>query len=86
LGSLFNWRLSRVCPSNVFLNDGELEDRWRRKSGYVAELRAQGRGPAFVKLSPRVVRYRLSDVIAYEQRNTFASNAEAIAAGDDEAA
>ena len=70
-------------PSNTFLSDAEVEDRWGRKRGYMVEQRAQSRGPKFVRLSPRVVRYRLADLLAFEQRNTFASNAEAMAAADD---
>jgi hypothetical protein len=37
----------------------------------------------FTKLSPRVVRYRLDHVLEYEERNVFASNAEALVAADD---
>ena len=71
-------------PSNTFLSDTEVEVRWGRKSGYMVEQRAQGRGPKFVRLSPRVVRYRLADLLEYEQRNTFTSNAEAMAAADND--
>jgi hypothetical protein len=63
-----------------FLSDADLDSRWQRKHGYAAELRAKGRGPRHVRLSPRVVRYRLSDVIEYERRLTFSSNAEAMVA------
>lgn len=71
-------------PRNTFLSDPELEARWGRKPGYCAELRAQGRGPKFTRLSPRVVRYRLDHVLEYEERNVFASNAEALVAADDD--
>jgi hypothetical protein len=37
-----------------------------------------------VRLSPRVIRYLLSNLLEYEQRNTFATMAEARAAGDDD--
>ena len=70
-------------PDNTFQSDADLDRRWNRKPGYAAELRAQGRGPRFVRLSPRVVRYRLSDVLEYERRQTFASNAEAMVAEGD---
>jgi len=69
-------------PADEFLTDAELEARWKRKRGYVAELRAQGRGPKFVRLSPRVVVHRRSDVEEYEAGNTFSSNAEAMANAD----
>jgi hypothetical protein len=69
-------------PTDVFLTDADIEARWRRKPGYCAEQRAQGRGPKFVRLSPRVLVHRLSDVIEFEARNTFASPAEAMVASD----
>lgn len=71
-------------PANTFLTEQELERRWGRKRGYCAEQRAQGRGPQFVRLSPRVVAYRVSDVVAFEQRHTYQSSAAAAAAGDDD--
>lgn len=67
-------------PRNTFLTGPQLDDRWRRRPGYSVELRAQGKGPRFVRLSDRVLVYRLSDVIEYEERNTFASNAEELMA------
>ena len=76
--------MSDPDSANTFYSDSELESRWKRKSGYLAELRAQGRGPRFNRLSPRVVRYRGDHVREFEEANTFASNAEAMAAvGDD---
>jgi hypothetical protein len=69
-------------PHNTFLIDPEVEARWRRKDGYCSELRAQGRGPKFVRVSPRVVMYRLSDLLEYEASNTFSSNAEAMVNAD----
>ena len=56
----------------------------------LAELRARGVGPPFVRLSARVIRYKYSDIIAFESANTFQSRAEVLAAedsdGDPEAA
>ena len=69
-------------PHDPFLSDVDLDRRWNCKGGYAAELRAKGKGPPHVRLSPRVVRYRLSDVIAYERHLTFESNAAAMAAAD----
>lgn len=43
----------------------ELAARWRMHRGSLANLRSAGTGPAFVKLGA-AVRYRLSDVIAFE--------------------
>jgi hypothetical protein len=63
-------------PANVFLSESQVEARWGAKKGYCAELRAQGIGPKFVRLSPRMVRYRPPDLLKYENDRTFASNAE----------
>lgn len=72
-------------PRNTFYSDAQLEARWGKGKGYMAELRAQGRGPKFIQLSPRVVRYRGDHVEEYEERNVFASRAELlVAAGDDD--
>jgi hypothetical protein len=46
----------------------------------MSELRAQGLGPPHVRLSPRVIRYKASDIAAYEQAQTFDSNAAALEA------
>ena len=69
-------------PRTTFYSDAQLEARWGRSKGYMAELRAKGRGPKFTKLSERVVRYRGDHVEEYEEQNVFASNAEAMAADD----
>jgi len=71
-------------PSNTFLSEPELDARWGKKPGYSAELRARGEGPPFTRLSARVFRYRLDRVQEYEERRTFASNAEMLAAADDD--
>jgi hypothetical protein len=65
------------------LCDAEIEALWKRKPGYLAELRSQGKGPPFIKLSPRVIRYRPSAIREYEEQNTFVSNAMALAAEED---
>jgi hypothetical protein len=71
-------------PRNTFYCDAELEAKWKRKRGYMAELRAQGRGPKFTQLSPRVVRYRGDHVEEYEEANVFTSRAESLVAADDD--
>ena len=38
-------------PKNTFFTDSQLEARWHRKRGYLAELRAGGKGPRFIRLS-----------------------------------
>jgi hypothetical protein len=46
-------------PRETFLTDAQVEQRWNVASGYMSELRAQGTGPPHVRLSPRIIRYRL---------------------------
>jgi Helix-turn-helix domain len=53
------------------LTDAQLAVRWQLSRGTLANQRSQGRGPAYLKLAGRV-RYRRSDIEAYEQAG-FAS-------------
>jgi predicted DNA-binding transcriptional regulator AlpA len=48
------------------LTDAQLAARWQLSRGTLANQRSQGRGPASLKLAGRV-RYRRSDIEAYEQ-------------------
>lgn len=50
------------------LSPRELAERWGLAVGTLANLRCAGRGPAFLRLGPNgsAVRYRTSDVLAYE--------------------
>jgi Helix-turn-helix domain len=48
------------------LTDAQLAVRWQLSRGTLANQRSQGRGPAYLKLAGRV-RYRLSDIEAYEE-------------------
>ena len=52
--------------SQDLLTDAQLAARWQLSRGTLANQRSQGRGPAYLKLAGRV-RYRRSDVEAYEQ-------------------
>ena len=69
-------------PDETLLTDAQVEKRWHAKDGYMGELRAQGKGPKHIRLSPRIVRYHPRVIKAYEQSREFASNAEAEAAGN----
>jgi hypothetical protein len=51
----------------------------------MSEMRAQGTGPPHVRLSPRIIRYKLGVILAYEQAQEFGSNAAAIEAAKSEA-
>lgn len=59
-----SWVDSRVGPE--LLTDAQLAERWQLSRGTLANQRSQGRGPAYVKIVGRV-RYRRSDIEAYEQ-------------------
>ena len=48
------------------LTDAQLALRWQLSRGTLANQRSQGRGPAYLKLAGRV-RYRRSDIEAYEE-------------------
>jgi predicted DNA-binding transcriptional regulator AlpA len=53
-------------PVHDLLTDDQLAARWQLSRGTLANQRSQGRGPAYLKLAGRV-RYRRSDIEAYEQ-------------------
>ncbi|MCC2321941.1 helix-turn-helix transcriptional regulator [Cellulomonas xiejunii] len=54
-------------PWHSLLTERELAARWRLSPGTLANQRSQGRGASYLKLSGSgAVRYRLADVLAYE--------------------
>jgi hypothetical protein len=64
------------------LTDAQLAVRWQLSRGTLANQRCQGRGPAYLKLAGRV-RYRRSDIEAYEQAGLVTRKpAEATSLGD----
>ena len=64
------------------LTDAQLAVRWQLSRGTLANQRSQGRGPAYLKLAGRV-RYRRSDIEAYEQAGFVTREpAEATSLGD----
>ena len=70
------------ADAHDLLTDAQLAVRWQLSRGTLANRRSQGRGPAYLKLAGRV-RYRRSDIEAYEQAR-FASPepAETTSLGD----
>jgi hypothetical protein len=52
----------------VFLTPRELAARWKEHPQTLANQRSSGEGPRYMKRG-RNVRYRLSDVLAYEAQN-----------------
>lgn len=54
----------------LYLTPGELAKHWRISVGHLGLLRRQGKGPRYVLIN-RHVRYRHSDVLAYEFRKSL---------------
>ena len=50
-----------------YLTPDQLAERWKMNVDTLRNWRSQGTGPAFVKLTDRMVRYRLEDVEQYER-------------------
>jgi hypothetical protein len=50
----------------LFLTTEELARRWRYSYGSVCNMRRLGTGPSFVRLPGGAIRYRVSEVLAYE--------------------
>lgn len=60
-----------TLPTPTLLTAPELAERWSTSLGGLANDRSAGRGLPFLRLGSRV-RYRLSDVEAYESANLVA--------------
>lgn len=52
---------------DFFLTPEQLATRWQRDVGTLANDRCNGRGVPFVKLGTGAIRYRASDILAFEQ-------------------
>lgn len=52
----------------ALLATSQLAERWGCSPGHLKNLRCAGRGPAYVRLGSNV-RYRMSDVLAFEAAN-----------------
>ncbi len=59
----------------------QIAERWRVSEGTLERWRSEGIGPIFLKLQGQV-RYRLSDVVAFEEASLRRSTSEAYRAGD----
>ncbi len=73
-----NMKLIRT-PDHMFDTDG-LAERWGVSRGHLQNLRAQGKGPAYVKLFGGSCRYRLTDVEAFEAAHVVATIDQAVPA------
>lgn len=62
-----------------YLTPQQVHDRWPFLSvGHMAQLRFVGKGPKFLKPTPRTVVYRESDVIAWLEASERTSTAEVV--------
>lgn len=61
--------------ASPFLKESDLVQRWQLPSGTLRKWRSQGVGPKFIKLEGSV-RYRIDDVLRYEQLTYPASGSQ----------
>ena len=64
---------------DAFLTEADVSDRLKVPSRTLQRWRGTGDGPPFVRLGPRRVAYRLSDVERWAASRTFASRAAELA-------
>ena len=62
----------KAAATQSWLTTAELAARLSLKTGTLENWRVRGHGPAFVRLSGKrgPVRYRLSDVLKWEEKQT----------------
>ena len=64
------------AEGEVLLDEHDLAKRWKLKSPKKLQAdRQKGRGPPWIRIG-RCVRYRLSDVLAYEEANRHTSTSD----------
>jgi predicted DNA-binding transcriptional regulator AlpA len=61
--------------TDLFLTERELSNRFKIPARTAQRWRSTGDGPPFVRLGPRRVAYRLSDVEHWAAARTFTSRA-----------
>jgi predicted site-specific integrase-resolvase len=59
----------------------QIAERWKISEGTLERWRSEGIGPIFLKLQGQV-RYRLTDVVAFEEASLRRSTSEPYRAGD----
>lgn len=64
-----------VGEADQLLSTSELAELTGTSTQFWEIARSQGSGPPFVRLSPRRVRYRRSDIVAWLRERTFAATA-----------
>jgi predicted DNA-binding transcriptional regulator AlpA len=64
-----------MINSEVYLSEEEFCERYKMKPRTAQRWRSTGDGPAFVRVGPRRVAYRLSDCEAWAASRTYRSRA-----------
>lgn len=59
-------RLVAPLLDDMLLTTAEVARHWRQSADYVSNLRNRGDGPPWIKLPHGAVRYRTSDILAYD--------------------
>lgn len=66
---------THLAPINVFLTETQLAERHQRSIKTLQNLRVTGEGIPFIKIG-RSVRYRLCDLLEWEQKNLRSSTSD----------
>lgn len=53
--------------TETHLTETDLAERWQISLSSIQKYRGKGQGPAFLIIGPATVRYRMEDVLAYEE-------------------
>ncbi len=69
--------MTAVAP--IYLTEREFSERFKIPARTVQRWRSTGDGPPFLRLGPRRIAYRLSDVECWAESRTFASRAAELA-------
>ena len=56
------------------LSQDELSELWGISTSQLETWRSNKKGPPFIKLGPKIVRYRLSDILEFEEKNFVETN------------
>lgn len=69
-------KIELPLPNGGFLTEPMLADRWVCSRKYLQKLRYQGGGPRYFRLSHNLIRYAITDVVAYENDHVRISTSD----------